>query len=146
MSTRHLRPARPSAQARRRTPPSRRAGFWQRWPAPNRFVLVGLTLAAEIGHLVASLVEWPASTPRGVLHIVVAALFGLLATRLYFGASRGEHAAGAVLGGLLPIGALVGALAGVSPYRDTPTSLVLLLSAVELLLAALLTRPLLPRA
>ncbi|MGH3327439.1 MAG: hypothetical protein ACRDPT_06535 [Streptomycetales bacterium] len=109
-------------------------------------MLAGLALGGEIGHLAAATVEWPVSTPRGVFHIVVAALLGLFATRLYVGASRTEQTAGAVLCLLLPICWLALTLVGVSPYRDTPTALALLLSTAELALTALLSRPPLHRA
>jgi hypothetical protein len=105
-----------------------------RWLAPLSL------LAAELGHLTAAFAEWPTSTARGVLHIAVAALQGLVCAAAFFGPSRVELSVGLAATLLPPVGWLVGTIVGSSPYRAYPLAVAATLSAAEVAAAALLTR------
>jgi hypothetical protein len=102
-----------------------------RWPP------AALAVAAELGHLAAALVEWPAGTPRGLAHILVAAAFGALAASVYFGQSWVVPAIGLCLSLALAVTSLAGALTGAGLYREFPAGAAAGLAAVELVLAGL---------
>lgn len=102
----------------------------RQWPAWLRQVPAPLALAAELGHLAAAFVEWPASPVRGMVHVLAAAALGLLAVIVYCGPNRLALGSGIVITVALPAGWLAGL------YQDFPVAGVL--AAVELMVAALL--------
>jgi hypothetical protein len=89
-------------------------------------------LGAELGHLAAVLVEWPAAVPRGMFHVLAAALAGLLAASVYYGHTRVELVLGLVLAVALPVAWPIGL-----SYHDFPMAAAALLSTMEVLLAGL---------
>jgi hypothetical protein len=103
----------------------------------GRWQPAALAVAAELGHLAAAVVEWPAGTPRGLAHILVAAAFGVLAASVYFGQSWVVPAIGLCLSLALAVTALAGALTGAGLYREFPAGAAAGLAAAELVLAGL---------
>lgn len=119
---------------RQRTAAPRPARRWPSW-LTGRELPALLAVLAELGHLAATLVEWPGSPVRGALHALVAVALGLIATTVHFGPKRfvPEVAIGLALA--LPAGWLAGALTGASPYADFPFGAAAGLAVVELALA-----------
>ena len=113
--------------------------IWPAWLTGPRLPAL-LALAAEAGHLAATLVEWPAAAPRGVFHVLVAGLLGAVAVTIYFGASRVGTGLGVAVTLLIPVWWLIGTIGGVSPYRDYPRLAAVAQTAAELAVAALLAR------
>ncbi|HEU5470241.1 MAG TPA: hypothetical protein VFV67_06280 [Actinophytocola sp.] len=97
-----------------------------------------LALGAELGHLAAALVEWPAAPVRGLVHVLAAAVFGLIAVSVYFGPGRIAVVAGIAAGLMLPVAWPAGALAGVPLYLNFPLWAVVPLVVIETALAGLL--------
>lgn len=140
MSNRRARVRAPgrSYTARLRRPPAGRSPrTWPTWLAGPRLPAV-LGIAAESGHLVAAVIEWPAAVPRGIFHIAAASVLGVLAIAVYFGASPLQLGFGLAIALVLPACWLVGAGAGVSPYRDYPPVAAAALTLAELALATLI--------
>jgi hypothetical protein len=128
MTTRTRPRPRPIARSR----PVRRT-----W-APDPRLVAGIALAAEAGHLAGALFEWPASAPRGVFHVLAAALLGAVAALIYFGQSRLVRIVGVTLGVAFPLAWLVGGLTGVSPYADFPLVAAITVTLLEVCVATAL--------
>lgn len=142
MSTRTRPRARPSgtsytARLRQRSAAPRPTRAWPAWLTSRRLP-AALAGAAEAGHLGAALVEWPVAPVRGLLHVVAAAVLGVLAVSVYCGPNRAVLAVGIGFGAALPIGSVVAMLAGMPLYHDYPLLAALAVGAAELALAALL--------
>ena len=105
---------------------------------PTRHLPALLVVVAEAGHLIAALIEWPGAPARGLFHVLAAAGLGLLAATIYFGHSRVEPILGAAFTVTVPVIWLVGALLGLSIYREFPPLAAVAMSAVEFGTAALL--------
>ncbi|HEV2778622.1 MAG TPA: hypothetical protein VGX25_04405 [Actinophytocola sp.] len=136
MSTRTRSRARPAARSYTARLHDRTAK-----PLPTRrlpaWIAATVALCAELGHLAAAGTEWPASMPRGLVHVVAAAALGLVAANVYFGPNRLIVRAAMTLGLALPALWLTGAVAGFPLYRDFPIVAAGALAAVELGLAGL---------
>lgn len=98
-----------------------------------------LTLTAEVGHLTAAVIEWPAAPVRGLCHVLVAAGLGLLTATLYFGHSRTETIVGIVVSLAIPATWVAGMPISLSLYRDFPLPAAIAVSTIEFAVAALLT-------
>jgi hypothetical protein len=129
-------PARPQRHVGSSNPrPARRpAGWWIGWrPAP-----AAALLAAEAGHLVAAVAEWPGGTARGAAHLLAAGALGVVAMGIVFAPTRIQLLTGVTVATLVPVGWLVGALAGASPYHDFPVPAAVAVTGAELAAAAVL--------
>jgi hypothetical protein len=131
----HQRMAAP--RKRRSRTPSWLARFTPPW-LTLRVLSAAVLGVAELGSLAAAEVEWPDSLPRGLFHVLAAAVLGLLAATVYFGRSRVELSAGAVLAALLAVAWPAGAIAGLSPFRQLPGLAAAALTLLEAAAAALL--------
>jgi hypothetical protein len=120
------------------------ARLYQRAAAPKRRRLVtrplltAVTLTAEIGHLTAALIEWPAAPVRGLVHVFAAAVLGLLTAIIYFGQSRVELMLGIVATLAVPGLWFAGAVFGLALYQDFPLLAAIAVSTVEFGAAGLL--------
>lgn len=140
MTARRVRP-RPSAQSytarlqRRMVPRSQwRLSPWLR----ARWLLAGLMLGAEAGHLGAAAGEWQAALPRGVFHVLIAAVLGFVAAGVLFGPNRLELHFGLAAISIALASLLAGSLVGAPLYRDWPFLAAGALSILDIVVAALL--------
>lgn len=129
-----------TARLRRRPVPTRPAS---RWPAPLGARLLAvlpalLVLCAELAHLAAAVVEWPASPARGVFHVLAAAGLGLVIAGVWFGPARPQLVAGIALTLALAAAWPAGALLDLPPYQAYPVPAAIAVVAVEVAAAALL--------
>jgi len=121
--------------------PARRPSFPRLFAALMlawRPVTASFALAAEVGHLVAAVVEWPGAPARGAGHLLAAGALGVVAMGIVFAPDRMHVLAGLAVGTLVPVAWLVGVFAGASLYRDYPLPAAAAVTAVELAAAAIL--------
>jgi hypothetical protein len=116
----------------------------KRRPLVTRPLLTAVTLTAEIGHLIAALIEWPAAPVRGLAHILAAAVLGLLTAIIYFGQSRVELMLGIAATLAIPSLWFTGAVFGLTLYQDFPLLAAIAVSTVEVGAAGLLAAGLRP--
>jgi hypothetical protein len=139
MSTRtRSRPAARSATARPRQRAAEPTWEWPDWLNLPAVFAIG-ALVAELGHLSAAVVEWPAAPARGLFHVLTAAALGAIAVTVYFGSTGPVLIAGITLTLVPPAAWLTGALLGMSPYGDFPPLAALGLTMTEIALAGVLS-------
>ncbi len=122
------------------TPPA--AALRSTQAAPGRttaWLLALLAVAAEAGHLVAALVEWPQAPWRGAYHVLVGGLLGVVAALATDRGGRVRTVVAATVGLLGPTAWLTSALAGVAVWHASPLPLPVAVTGAELVLVVVLS-------